>query len=148
MNFSVVFAEKTHLPFLQQYDTHIPAAHLPGKIKRHEICIIRCDTTAIGWMRWNLFWDNTPFLNLIYLLEPFRGKGAGSCAMRYWEQHMAENGYHRLMTSTQSNENAQHFYRKLGYRDAGVLLLPGEAAELLFLKEIFCQKISISTPGE
>ncbi len=40
------------------------------------------------------------------------------------------------MTSTLSAESAQQFYRKLGYIDAGCLLLPGESAEIFFTKQI------------
>lgn len=44
------------------------------------------------------------------------------------------------MTSTQVDETAQHFYRKLGYRDAGGLLLdvPGyeQPMELFLIKAI------------
>ena len=42
----------------------------------------------------------------------------------------------RVMTSTRSDEEAQHFYRGLGYTDCGALLLPGEPLELIFRKEI------------
>jgi len=45
-------------------------------------------------------------------------------------------GYSVVLTSTQSNESAQHFYRRLGYRDAGGLLLPEEPLEILFVKYI------------
>ena len=34
------------------------------------------------------------------------------------------------------DEDAQHFWRKVGYRDFGAFVLPGEAAEILFLKQI------------
>jgi hypothetical protein len=40
------------------------------------------------------------------------------------------------MTSSLSAESAQHFYRKLGYTDAGCLFLPGESAEIFFLKQL------------
>lgn len=40
------------------------------------------------------------------------------------------------MTSSMSDESAQHFFRKLGYRDAGALLLPDETLEILFLKTL------------
>lgn len=49
---------------------------------------------------------------------------------------MREEGYPLVMTSTQSNETAQHFYRKLGYADAGSLLLRDELLEIIFTKEI------------
>jgi len=32
-------------------------------------------------------------------------------------------GYVAVMTSTNSDEQAQHFYRKLGYKDCGCLIL-------------------------
>ena len=37
---------------------------------------------------------------------------------------MRSRGYDLVMTSTQSDEAAQHFWRKLGYRDCGGLTLP------------------------
>ena len=33
-------------------------------------------------------------------------------------------------------EGAQHLYRRLGYVDSGALLLPDEAAELIFRKPL------------
>ena len=44
--------------------------------------------------------------------------------MAYWEKTMKSMGFGLVMTSTQSDENAQHFYRTLGYRDCGALALP------------------------
>lgn len=49
---------------------------------------------------------------------------------------MKENGYHLVMTSMLSNEQAQHFYRKLNYVDSGSLLLKNEPLEIIFTKEI------------
>ena len=39
-----------------------------------------------------------------------------------------------MLTSTLADETAQHFYRKLGYRDTGSLLLPNEALEIILIK--------------
>lgn len=47
--------------------------------------------------------------------------------MEYWEQDMKRQGYGMLLTSTQVDETAQHFYRKLGYKDCGgfvIVFLP------------------------
>jgi hypothetical protein len=49
---------------------------------------------------------------------------------------MKSLSYKLLMTSTLANENAQHFYRKLNYKDAGSLLLPDEPLEIIFIKEV------------
>jgi hypothetical protein len=49
---------------------------------------------------------------------------------------MKSLGYEMVMTSTLANEQAQHFYRKLGYKDAGSLLLEDEPLEIIFTKSI------------
>ena len=41
-----------------------------------------------------------------------------------------------VMTSSQSDEKAQHFYRKLGYSDVGSLTLPKEPLEIIFMKKL------------
>ena len=38
--------------------------------------------------------------------------------MEYWEKDMKSQGYGMLLTSTQVDEDAQHFYRKLGYKSS------------------------------
>lgn len=54
----------------------------------------------------------------------------------YWEKQMKTKGYDLVMTSSLSNEVAQHFYRKLNYVDSGALLFPEEPLEIIFMKKI------------
>lgn len=54
----------------------------------------------------------------------------------YWEKQMKTKGYDLVMTSSLSNEAAQHFYRKLSYVDSGALLFPEEPLEIIFMKKI------------
>lgn len=75
------------------------------------------DNKIIGWLRYNYFWDNTPFMNMLYLNENYRNKGIGKEFVRFWENEMKIKGYKLVITPTLSNEQAQHFYRKLGYKD-------------------------------
>ncbi len=56
--------------------------------------------------------------------------------MRRWEADMRELGHRLVLTSTQADESAQHFYRKLGYVDCGGLLLEGQATELFLSKKL------------
>lgn len=90
----------------------------------------------IGWLRWGLFWDEVPFMNRLHVAEHRRGEGVGRLLAEEWERACQQAGYTMLLTSTVSAESAQHFYRKLGYTDAGCLLLPAESAELFFVKQI------------
>jgi len=53
---------------------------------------------------------------------------------------MKSSGYGMVMTSTQVDETAQHFYRKLGYQDSGGLIVSvpkyKQPMEMFFIKEI------------
>ncbi len=125
------------LPFLSRYDHHISKEELAVSISRGRILMLKNEQgEAVGWLRWNLFWDNIPFMNLLFLLEDYRGKGYGKMLVHFWEDAMRKEGFSLVMTSTQSDEEAQHFYRKLGYRDAGALLLPEEVLEIMLIKKI------------
>lgn len=88
----------------------------------------------MGVLRYNLFWDQTPFLNLIYLTEEYRSVGLGRQALASWEEKMIKLGHQSVMTSTQADETAQHFYRKLGYQDCGSLCLANQALEIIMIK--------------
>ena len=119
------------LPFLQAHDHHIAPAELQRSVEAGRVLIAE-KIWPVGWLRWGLFWDNTPMCNLLYVLEPHRHNGLGAALMARWEQEVAD--YPFVLVSTQSDEDAQHFYRRLGYRDAGARLLPAEPAELFFWK--------------
>lgn len=124
------------LDFLPANDQHVSADMLRRKVDAGEILIARMDGEPVGWLRWGWFWDEIPFMNMLLVLDIARGQGIGSQLVSAWEARMQAAGHSRVMTSTQANETAQHFYRKLGYIDVGALLLPGEPAELLFIKSL------------
>lgn len=124
------------LPFLSEHDRHIALRDLDEAIRQGRILMADADGIPAGWLRWNLFWDHTPFMNLLYLLDGYRMQGLGRALVSHWERQQQEKGHALVMTSTQANEAAQHFYRHLGYRDVGGFLLPGEAFELMMAKEI------------
>ena len=67
-------------------------------------------------------------------------EGFGMQLMERWERDMKSDGYGMVMTSTQVDEQAQHFYRRLGYKDAGgfVVNTPGyeQPMELIMVKSI------------
>ena len=77
---------------------------------------------------------------MLYIDTDHRGKGYGRKLMEHWESDMRANGYDMVLTSTQVDEDAQHFYRKLGYKDCGgfVIDIPGheQPMELFLVKAI------------
>lgn len=133
----IEYATEVHFQYILDNDKHISKELIQNKIQEKEI-IILCDAENknIGRLRYGYFWDNTPFMNMLYIDKNYRGLGNGKELVEFWEKQMKDKGYKLVMTSTLSNEQAQHFYRKLGYKDAGSLLLDDEPLEIIFTKNI------------
>lgn len=68
------------------------------------------------------------------MLEESRGKGFGRQLVEYWENQMKMLNYKVVMTSTASDEYAQHFYHKLGYSSIGGFLLGDDPYEMILAK--------------
>lgn len=98
--------------------------------------ILEENGVRVGIMHHCVFWDSLPIMNLIYLPEEHRRKGYGRKAMQAWEDDMRRRGYEMVMISTQADEEAQHFYRKLGYVDCGAWVLDGQPTELFLKKSL------------
>jgi ribosomal protein S18 acetylase RimI-like enzyme len=73
---------------------------------------------------------------MIYFLEKYRNKGFGKKLVNYWENEMGKKGYSNILTSTLSNEEAQHFYRKIGYKEIGGFNYLEEPLEIIFYKKL------------
>lgn len=133
---NIRLATEADLPFLEKKDRHIRLSEIRALVGQNRILLAEMDGEIVGWLRWSLFWDNTPFMNMLYFLDGYRGKGYGRQIVEHWETQMRQEGYDLVMTSSLSDEQAQHFYRKLDYVDSGSLLLPGEALEIIFTKSL------------
>ena len=120
-------AEKNH---------EITSLMLKRKIRDKEIILVKADNKVIGWLRFGFFWDEIPFMNMLGLDEEYRKKGIGKKLVQFWESEMKKRKFKMVMTSSQSNEDAQHFYRKIGYADAGSLTPPKEPLEVIFIKKL------------
>jgi GNAT superfamily N-acetyltransferase len=124
-------AKSADLAFLLAHDRHTHL--LAEKISRGELLMVRVEGLQAGWLRFGYFWDSIPFMHLLHMLEQYRGRGTGTRLVEFWEQEMQRLGYRQVLTSTQANETAQHFYRKLGYLDIGHFHLPGDESDELIL---------------
>jgi len=133
---TIRYAEMTDFLWLKEHEQYISDRILETKIKTGEVYIVQEGEQIIGWLRYNLFWDNVPFMNKIYFLEEYRRRGYGLKLLRHWENEMREKGYTNVLTSTQSNEEGQHFYRKTGYTEIGGLKYLDEPYEIIFYKKI------------
>ena len=132
----VTYAEDRDYDYLARRDRYVQPDVLRGKIERNEIVVIRDNDRPLGWLRYGYLWDEIPFMYMLYIEEENRRQGLGRGLVEFWENEMTERHHDMVMTSSLSNEQAQHFYRTLGYRDCGALLLPAEALEIVFVKII------------
>ena len=124
------------LEMIASHDHHISRDELTRLIILGRVTVLEIDGEFAGWLRWNLFWDNIPFLNMLFLLPAHRGNGYGRELMTHWEAQMRNLGFDRVMTSTASDEYAQHFYQKLGYAAIGGFTLSGYSYEIIFEKSL------------
>ena len=61
-------------PQIALLDHHIAFSELQKSISLGRVYIAQENGRLIGWLRYNLFWDNTPFMNMLYLIEEERKK--------------------------------------------------------------------------
>lgn len=121
---------------IHKLDAHLSLDALVQKLQQSEVLVARVQGDIVGCLRFGWFWDELPFINLLWVQEPFRRQGVGRALVLDWEARMRGQGHTLALTSTLANEPGQHFWRALGYEDCGALLLPGEATELFLRKAL------------
>ena len=131
---NIRFAQNKDVEILARYDRHISKEEIENSILRKYVYIAEDNGWFLGWLRYNLFWDSIPFMNMLYILEGYRDMGIGRRIVAFWENEMSRHGYKIFMTSTQADESAQHFYFKIGYEAIGGFRLGSEPYEIIFAK--------------
>ena len=121
-------------------DEDLPESVFEEKVRNRQGYVYIENGKIVGLLRYGLFWDSIPFCNLLYIDDEYRGRGFGRQLMQHWEQDKKSAGCGMAMISTQVNEEAQHFYRKIGYKDAGgfVVDIPGyeQPMEMIMIKAL------------
>ncbi len=132
-------------------DHGLPEAGFDEKVRNRQGYVCVLGGKIVGILRFNLFWDSIPFCTMLYIHGEYRGRGCGRRLMERWERDMRAAGCGMVMTSTQVDEAAQHFYRKLGYKDAGGFLVDipgcGQPMELMMIKAL-SESAEAETAGE
>ena len=65
---------------LRQFDRHISAERLAADVAEGFVYLLWEDACPIGVLRYSLFWQTVPFLDLLYLDEGHRRQG--QCPVR------------------------------------------------------------------
>lgn len=128
-------ADIKDLKEISKLDSNIPLDRLEESINNRNVFVLKDGRFIVGMLRYSLFWQTIPFLDLLYIYRNYRGKGYGSQMMAYWEEYMRALGYEYAMTSTQSDETAYRFYERLGYKKCGTFRPPlQKASEWMYKK--------------
>ena len=135
----IQLVEQKDKNFWMSIDRHTDDVGFQNRVYTKTGYVMREDKCPIGILHYCVLWDNLPFLNYIFVSDEHRKKGCATQAMTQWEDEMKQRGYKMLLLSTQVDESAQCFYRKLGYVDCGGLLLNGTPFEQPM--EMFMRKI-------
>ena len=133
---NIRYAEEKDIDFWLSLDKHIALELLKKKIVDKECLVILDGENYVGILRFNYFWDNTPFVNMLYIKQEFHRNGYGKKLMLHFENEMKNMGYTEVMTSTQIDEEGKYFFAKLGYNKIGSLFISNQAEELILIKEL------------
>ena len=90
-------ADRKDEEMLSRLDRHIGPEELEVSISLGRVLVAEENGLLAGWLRWNLFWDNMPFMNMLFLLEEYRGQGFGGKMVSVWEEQMKAAGYGKTM---------------------------------------------------
>ncbi len=136
INYKIRYVNDADKDFWFSLDKHLSVAQFEKKVRDRQGYILSVDDTPIAILRYNLFWDNTPFCTMLYVSQSYQNQGYGTALMCYWENEMQSLGYDLLLVSTRADETSQYFYRKIDYIDCGALDIANEATELILYKRI------------
>ena len=125
--------------FVMRIDKHVDDILYANRVYTKSAYVIWEENQRIGVIVHCILWDTLPFMNFLYIQEEYRRKGFAKQAILCWEDEMKNQGYTMTLLSTRADEDAQHFYRKLGYVDCGGLVFHHTPFEQPL--EIFFRKV-------
>lgn len=136
MKISIRNANKGDHLILSRLDPHLNEMMQMEKIERSEVLICESNDEIIGVVRYSLFWDQIPFVNWIWV-DPDRRRGSIGRRLIH-EIALVARRLDRgiILASTQADEEAQHFYRRIGFKDIGGFVLENEPLEIVMSLDI------------
>ena len=79
-------------------DMHLAESEFVKKVRDKQGYVLYDDGIPKGLLRYNLFWDNTPFCTLLFVDWSSQKNGYGRRLMEFWEKDMKSQGYGMVMT--------------------------------------------------
>jgi GNAT superfamily N-acetyltransferase len=123
MKANIDYAKNSAFDLLKERYNRISPDLLQAKIGAREVVLARLGTETVGWMTHTLLYDTVPFINLLVVAEGHRRQGIGRQMVEFLEGQVKATGADTMMTSSTANEEGQFFWREMGFRDIGGVLL-------------------------
>lgn len=122
MSAAVRLAQETDIPALQQLDRW-PKEHIwRQKIGAGEVVVLEYEGQVIGLIRYTVLWTTVPFMGLIEIEEGHRGKGYSRLMLSFLKDHLREQGYVALLSSSQTDEpEPQAWHLHMGFSSNGII---------------------------
>lgn len=133
---TIRFAKPEDYDLILQIDSSITMEKWNKWTDNKQVAITFLDGEFAGWLQYSLFIEKIPFVNRLYILEKYQHQYLGTGLMKFWEFEMVEQGYSQLMLSTESDNTALNFYKKLGFEEIGSFDYFAEHKELILGKKI------------
>ncbi len=122
MSATVRLAQADDLSDLQRLDPWPKERIWRQKIAAGEVMVPELDGGVVGLMRYDLLWTTVPFLGLIEIEAAHRGKGYSWLMLSFLKDHLREQGYVALLSSSQTDEpEAQRWHLHMGFSSNGII---------------------------
>ena len=124
------------LDFVSQ-DDYLPDFVIKRKVGDGDVVLALWDGEPVGYLRLEWLWSKLPYIELIWVLEPYRRAGVGRALLTHVEVEIISRGHVALYSSSQADEpEPQAWHRRMGFEECGWLdgLNEGGVGEVFFRK--------------
>jgi len=113
----------------QVFEGEIPVYHpefyLKSRINDGMAFIARDKDDVCGFLIYNIWWGNCPFIELIKVRQPYQRQGVGTQLLNHAKQDLRLKGFKKLVSSTEMiNPLGLEFHDKTMFNKLNTLDLP------------------------
>jgi GNAT superfamily N-acetyltransferase len=120
-------------------DGYISDEVLLKKIAEEEVFVLVVDGRPAGYIRLEYHWSIVPYIALIRIEVPYRGRGYSRDLLEFVENFLRDRGYDTLYSSSTGDEaEPQAWHRHMGFVECGFIagMNEGGVGEVFFRKTL------------
>lgn len=120
----ITVAAESDIQDIHSFDNEFLSKRLAECIKEHRIFVLRSKGKVVGVMRYNLFLESIPCLDMLTLDSAYIEKGYIQKMLDYWEFRMRELGYGYVMATMFTDRVENYSSETFAYQKMGAFSLP------------------------